>query len=127
MSDSKWRTPFVSVFAAEFTYSDREKMQQNNEDNWPSRLAHKSSFWARSATVSAKHERAKATTPDQKTKRTTLRKSTGHNEQCRYHDIEWHPRTLSISSDTTHYLYWYDIYVSSYRLSLYFEDVKVGI
>ena len=46
------------------------------------RLAHKSSFWARSATVSAKRdrtsaerERAKATTPDQKTKRTTLRKS----------------------------------------------------
>ena len=44
------------------------------------RLAHKSSFWARSAIVSAKRERAKAvpgpTTPDQKTKRTTLRKST---------------------------------------------------
>ena len=44
------------------------------------RLAHKSSFWTRSATVSAKRdrtsaerERAKAgpTTPDQKTKRTT--------------------------------------------------------
>ena len=34
------------------------------------RLAHKSSFWARSATVSAG-----PTTPDQKTKRTTLRKS----------------------------------------------------
>ena len=44
------------------------------------RLAHKSSCWARSATVSAKRERAKSfvpgpTTPDQKTKRTTLRKS----------------------------------------------------
>ena len=37
------------------------------------RLAHKSSFWARSASVSAK--RGRATTPDQKTKRTTLRKS----------------------------------------------------
>ena len=57
--------------------------------HWPYRLAHKSSFWARSAIVrarsaseraSAKRERAKVpgpTTPDQKTKRTTLRKSTG--------------------------------------------------
>ena len=60
------------------------------------RLAHKSSFWARSATVSAKRDRTSAerearasesslfvpgpTTPDQKTKRTTLRKSTVHSD-----------------------------------------------
>ena len=38
MSDGKYKTPFVSVFAVELTYSDGEKMQQNNpqwEDNWP--------------------------------------------------------------------------------------------
>ena len=57
--------------------------------HWPYRLAHKSSFWARSAIVRARSasERARSaserkfvpgpTTPDQKTKRTTLRKSTG--------------------------------------------------
>ena len=35
MSDRKWKTSFVSVFAVELTYSDGEKMQQNSEDNWP--------------------------------------------------------------------------------------------
>ena len=57
------------------------------ESTQEARLAHKSSFWARSATVSGKRDRTSAerearaseswgpTTPDQKTKRTTLRKS----------------------------------------------------
>ena len=76
-------------------WSWREGTASEFRERWLSpRLAHKSSFWARSATVSAKRdrtsakrERAKAceslfvpgpTTPDQKTKRTTLRKSSYH-------------------------------------------------
>ena len=42
------------------------------------RPAHKSSFWARSVTVSASERKLGPTTPDQKTKRTTLRKSNSY-------------------------------------------------